>query len=152
MIKKKKRRSREFKNNSRVIDIKEARETRKQKRDQAAVKKDRKQKTVITERQAGKKARRRMVYFLVFLFILCITGVSVFNVISLEITKARTIKEQQDLMQQKAQLERVYSQVSSPEYIEQKARQQLKMIKPGEILYILPDKNKKATGSGIVPK
>ena len=153
MMKKKKRRSREFKNNNQVIDIKEAREIRKRKREQAAEKKykARKPKRAVTERQAGKKARRRVVYFLIFLFILCVIGVSVFNVISLKITEAKTMKEQQDLMQQKVKLERVYSQVNSPEYIEQQARQQLKMIKPGELLFILPDKEKKTTGSGIIP-
>jgi cell division protein DivIC len=155
MMKKKKRRSREFKNNGQVIDIEEARQLRKQKREEAAVKKYkvRKSKSVVTERQAGKKARRRMVYFIIFLVIVGIIVVSAFSIINLKLTEARTIREQQDLMEQKARLERIYSQVNSPEYIEQQARQQLKMIKPGEILYILPekDKNKKATGGGIVP-
>ena len=154
MLQKKKKRSREFKNNSQVIDIKEARESRKRKREQAAEKKykARKPKSVVTERQAGKKARRRMVYFLIFLFILCVIGMSAFNIISLKITEAKTMKEQQALLDQKAHLERIYSQVNSPEYVEQQARQQLKMIKPGEILYVLPDREKKTTGSGIVPQ
>ena len=154
MLKKKKRRSREFKNNSQVIDIEEARQSRKRKREEAAEKKYkvRKTKSVVTQRQAGKKARRRMVYFVIFLIIIGIIAVSAFNIINLKLTEARTMKEQQALMQQKEKLEKVYSQVNSPEYIEQQARQQLKMIKPGEILYILPDKNKKTTGGGIVPK
>lgn len=150
---KKKRRSREFKNNSQVIDIEEARQSRKQKREEAAEKKYkvRKTKSVITERQAGKKARRRMVYFVIALFIIGIITVSAFHVISLKLTEARTMKEQQELLDQKAKLEKIYSQVNSPEYIEQQARQQLKMIRPGEILYVLPEKEKKATGGGIVP-
>ncbi len=154
MIKKKKRRSREFKNNSQVIDIEEARQSRKQKREDAAEKKYkvRKTKSVVTQRQAGKKARRRMVYFVIFLIIIGIIVVSALNIINLKLTEARTMKEQQTLMQEKEKLEKVYSQVNSPEYIEQQARQQLKMIKPGEILYILPDKNKETTGGGIVPK
>lgn len=154
MIKKKKRRSREFKNSSQVIDIEEARQSRKQKREDAAEKKYRvrKTKSVVTQRQAGKKARRRMVYFVIFLIIIGIIAVSAFNIINLKLIEARTMKEQQALMQQKEKLEKVYSQVNSPEYIEQQARQQLKMIKPGEILYILPDKNKETTGGGIVPK
>jgi len=154
MIKKKKRRSREFKNNSQVIDIEEARQSRKQKREDAAGKKYkvRKTKSVVTQRQAGKKARRRMVYFVIFLIIIGIIAVSAFNIINLKLTEARTMKEQQALMQQKEKLEKVYSQVNSPEYIEQQARQQLKMIKPGEILYILPNKNKETTSGGIVPK
>ncbi len=154
MLKKKKRRSREFKNGSHIIDLEEARQIRKQKREEAAKKKDRvrKTKSVITERQAGKKARHRMVYLVIFLIIAGIVAVSAINIISLKLTEAKTLKEQQALMGQKARLERIYSQVNSPEYIEQQARQQLKMIRPGEILYVLPDKNKKTTGGGILPK
>lgn len=156
MVKRKKRRSREFKNNSRVIDIEEARQDRKQRREEAAKKKDkvRKTKSVITERQAGKKARRRVVYLVIFLVIIGIVAVSVFNIISLKLTESRIMKEQKELTEQKARLERIYSQVNSPEYIEQQARQQLRMIRPGEILYVLPDKDKqqKTTGGGIVPK
>ena len=155
MLKKKKRRSREFKNNSQVIDIDEARQRRKQKRENAAEKKYkvRKTKSVVTQRQAGKKARRRMVYFVVFLVVLGIIAASVINIISLKLTEAKTLKERQDLLDQKTRLEKIYSQVNSPEYIEQQARQQLKMIKPGEILYVLPEKDQKekATGGGIVP-
>jgi cell division protein FtsB len=156
MIKKKTRRSREFKNNSQVIDIEEARELRKRKREEAAEKKYkvRKTKSVVTQRQAGKKARRRLIYLVIFLAILCVIAASAFNIINLKLTEARTLKEQQDLLAQKARLERIYSQVNSPEFIEQQARQQLKMIRPGEILYVLPDKNnsKKTTGGGIVPE
>jgi cell division protein FtsB len=155
MLKKKKRRSREFKNNSQIIDIDEARQLRKQKREDAAEKKYkvRKTKSVVTQRQAGKKARRRMVYFVIFLVILGIIAASVINIISLKLTEAKTLKEQQALLDRRTRLEKIYSQVNSPEYIEQQARQQLKMIKPGEILYVLPEENqkKKTTGSGIVP-
>lgn len=155
MLKKKKRRSREFKNNSQIIDIEEARQLRKQKREEAAEKKYkvRKSKSVVTQRQAGKKARRRMVYFVIFVAIVCIIAASVFNIVSLKLTEAKTAKEQQALLDQKARLEKIYSQVNSPEYIEQQARQQLKMIRPGEILYVLPEKDgkTKTTGGGIVP-
>lgn len=155
MLKKKKRRSREFKNGSQVIDINEARQLRKQKREEAAEKKYkvRKTKSVVTQRQAGKKARRRMVYFVILLVILGIVAASVVNIISLKLAKAETSKEQQALLEERARLEKVFSQVNSPEYIEQQARQQLRMIKPGEILYVLPEMDKqKTTGGGIMPE
>jgi cell division protein FtsB len=157
MLKKKKRRSREFKDNSQVIDLNEARQLRKLKREEAVKKKDRgkRPKLVITERQAGKKARRRLVYFAVFLIMVGVIVASAFNIINLKITEAQTLKEKQALLDQKSRLERIYSQVNSPEYIEQQARQQLRMIRPGEILYILDGKEQKdrktATGGGIVP-
>jgi cell division protein FtsB len=154
MLKKKKRRSREFKNSSQIIDIEEARQIRRQKREDASKKKDkeRKTKSAVTERQAGKKARRRMVYFVIFLAMVGMIAVSAFNIVSLKLAEARTLKEQQELMEEKARLENIFSQVNSPEYIEQQARQQLKMIRPGEILYVLPENNEKTTGGGIVPK
>ena len=154
MLKRKKRRSREFKSSSQVIDIEDARRERKKKRNEAAEKRGKAQKTkqIVTERQAGKKARRRMVYFFIFLFILCLIGVSAFNIISLKLTEAKTIKEQQQLLEQKDKLEKIYSQVNSPEYIEQQARQQLRMIRPGEILYVLPDKDAKKDKGGIIPE
>lgn len=157
MLKKKRRRSRSFKDNSQVIDLDEARQLRKQKREEAAKKKYkvRKTKSVVTERQAGKKARRRMVYFVIFLAIVGIIAASAINIINLKITEAKTLKEQQALQDQKTRLEKVYSQVNSPEYVEQQARQQLKMIKPGEILYIMKEQEQKkaktATGGGVVP-
>ncbi len=153
MLKKKRSCSREFKNSSQVIDIVEAREIRKQKREEAAEKRNKVQKTkrTISQRQAVKKARRRMVCFTVFVVIIGVIAVSAFNIISLKMTEARTLKEQQDLQEQKASLERIYSRVNSPEYIEQQARQQLKMIRPGEILYVLPEEDVETTGGGIVP-
>lgn len=156
MLQRKKRRSREFRSNNQVIDIEEARQDRKRRREEATEKKAkvRKPKSIVTERQAGKKARRRMVYFLIFLFILCIIGASVFNIISLKLTEAKTMGEQKNLTQQKERLEKTYSQVNSLEYTEQQARQQLRMIKPGEILYVLPEKEStdaKTTESGITP-
>jgi Septum formation initiator len=155
MLKKKKRRSREFKNNSRVIDIEDARQNRKRKREEAAEKRNKasKPKPVVTQRRAGKNARRRLVYAAIFLVIIGIIAVSAINIVSLKLTEASTLKEQQSLKGQKAKLERIYAEVNSPEYVEQQARQQLKMVKPGEILYVLPDKekSKKTTGGGIVP-
>lgn len=152
MWKRKKLRSREYKDNSRVINIEEARQKRKQKREEAAKRNNpRKTKKTLTHRQAVKKARRRMVYFLISLFIIGIIGISVFNIVSLKLTEARVIEEQQELLNKKTKLESIYSQVNSPEFIEQQARHQLKMIKPGEILYVLPNEDEQNKKGGIVP-
>lgn len=154
MLNRKKRRSRAFKNSSQIINIEDAREQRKRKRAEAAEKKNKgwKAKNVITERQAGKKARRRMIYLVILLFIISIIGVSAFNIVSLKLNEAKLIQQQEDLLKQKDKLERELNQINSPEYIEQQARQQLKMIKPSELLYVLPDKDKHPTGSGIIPE
>lgn len=154
MFKRKNRRSKEFKNSSQVIDIEEARDNRRLKREEATEKKIKssKPKTVMTERRATKKARRRMVFSLLFLTIIVIIGVSVFNIVLLKLNEARIEKEQFALLEQKARLEYEFSQIDSLDYIEQEARQQLKMIKPGEILYVLPKTNKETTSTGIIPE
>ena len=154
MFKRKKRRSKEFKNSGQVIDIEEVRDHRRRKREEAAEKKSKapKTKTVITERRASKKARRRMVITIILIIVIVIIGVSVFNIVSFELNKARVEKEQEALLKQKARLENEFSQIDSLEYIELQARQQLKMIKPGEILYVLPDKSKETTSTGIIPE
>ena len=154
MFKTKNKRSKEFKNSSQVIDIEEARDHRRLKREEATEKKSKSSKTkaVITERRATKKARRRMVFFLMFLIIIVIIGVSVFNIVLLKLNEARIEKEQLALLEQKARLEYEFSQIDSLEYIEQEARQQLKMIKPGEILYVLPKASTETTSTGIIPE
>ena len=154
MFKKKKRRSKAFKSNSRIIDIDDARIQRKKKREEAVKKKAGAQKTkpVITERKAGKLARRRIVYFFIFIAIVCLIGASAINIVSVKLSEAKTIEEQQALLKQKEKLESELSQVNDPKYIEQQARQQLGMIKPGEILYVLPEQEKNATKAGIIPE
>ncbi len=152
MFKKKKRRSRAFKETSQVINLDEARKKRKQKRELIAGKKykAKKLKTKITQRQAGQKVRRRMVCFCVFVAVAFILGASVFSIVSLKIAEAKTIQEQESLLAEKSRLEKTLSQVNEPEYIEQQARKQLRMIKPGEILYILPgDSTDNTTSDGV---
>ena len=48
--------------------------------------------------------------------------------------------EHEALLQEKIKLEEELNHVMDPKYIEQQARTQLRMIYPGEILYVLPDK------------
>lgn len=153
MFQRKARRSKEFRKNSQVIDIREVREERKKKRKFTVKKKQNKSKikAVVTERQAGKKARRRSVYFVVFLVVLGLAGGSIFNILALEKEKGKILDEQQRLLDKKTKLEIEWSQVNEPEYIEQQARDQLQMIRNGEVLYVVPEKEEKTT-QGIVPE
>lgn len=156
MLKKKKRRSREFKSSNQVISIEEAREERRRKRTETVEKKNkvRVPKASMTERRAIKKARVRGIYILVILVIIAIIGAAALNVVSVKINQGKVQKEQEALLEEKNRLENELQSIESPEYIEQQARQQLKMIKPGELLYVLPDKENKedVTGSGIIPE
>ena len=61
-----------------------------------------------------------------------------------------TKKEQQALKQQKAELQKELENAETPENIEAQARQQLRLIKPGEVLYMFPseitDRDDSSTG------
>jgi len=137
-----KRRSREFKN-SQVIDIAAAREERRQRRALASAKKQQKEKRHKEEpskRRAVKLARRRIVYGLIFIIISVIIGFAVFNLISLKIEEANAIAELEALKEERDRLEEELSHIDSDEYIEQQARRELRMILPGETLYVLKNK------------
>lgn len=76
---------------------------------------------------------------LVFLFIFIS---SIKNIIFLHLEQGELKKEQTELKEQKKSLEGELKEVNDPEYIEEQARKQLKLIKPGEHLYILDDEEK----------
>lgn len=65
-----------------------------------------------------------------------------YNVISLEIYQNQIEAEKKQLTVERLKLEDELKNVRDPKYIEQQARTQLRMIFPGEILYILPEKTK----------
>lgn len=86
--------------------------------------------------------RRRIVYGLIFIVIGAIIGVSAYNVITLKMEEAEARARLDVLMEEKQALEEELALVDSAEYIEQQAREQLRMIMPGEILYVLREREK----------
>lgn len=140
MLKRKPRRSREFKKNSQVIDMTEAREDRRSRRQEAykAAKKEEKKKKEASARQKVKKNRRRLIYAAIILIIIAVIGASAFNVILLIQEKTEMADRQQELLAEKERLEEKLAGINDLRYIEQQARDHLRLIKPGEILYILP--------------
>jgi cell division protein FtsB len=65
------------------------------------------------------------------------------NVVTLKMEERELLQQQRELEARKAELEEELTQVDETDYIEQQAREQLHMIKPGEILYLLPDHDDK---------
>ena len=141
-----KKRSREFKNGQ-VIDIDAAREERRNRRAEVSAKKSQKEKRPkekISRRKTVKIVRRRVIYSVIFLIIVVIIGLSVYHLISLKMEEARAQTELEALEHQKRDLEEELSHIGSQEYIEQQARQELRMILPGEILYVLKEEEENA--------
>ena len=141
----KRRRSREFKDNQ-IIDMEAARRERGERRKLSAAEKSQKTKHDCQEpsrRQVIKNLRRRIVYGVIFIVIGAIIGVSVYNVISLKMEETAAQAKLDALEAEKRVLEEELSFVDREEYIEQQAREQLRMILPGETLYVLRNKDKK---------
>lgn len=141
----KKRRSREFKNLNTVIDLEQAREERRSKRKEIVQKRQTKdrwsEKEELSERRIIKRNRKRLVYIGILLGIIAVIGVSAFHVISLQNEYRDIVAQNKALKEKRVELKEELGKVNDIEYIEQQAREQLKMVKPGEILYILPDEN-----------
>lgn len=93
----------------------------------------------ISKRQITRNNRRRYFVALLTLAIFIIIGFSMFNVVSLKIQEAEAIALNQRLLQEKERLQGELAVVNDPIYIEQQARIKLKMIRPGEVLYVFPD-------------
>jgi len=93
------------------------------------------------------KNQNRLLYFGVIIIALVVIVIYAYNVVALEIYQSQVDAENQKLTQQKHKLEEELKNVQDPKYIEQQARTQLKMIFPGEILYVLPEKTKENNGN-----
>ena len=92
---------------------------------------------------ARKRRNRRRLVTLVLFAVLCavigLVGKSVVNLVQLESEKRERERELEALKQEIEKNEATLKQVNSDEYIEQQARSELRMIKEGEVLYIIND-------------
>jgi len=138
------------KKTNKVINLNEAREKRRLKKEAEAEKRNAKLERLEQERspkarrQAVKTSRRRYFAAGLGLLIFLVIGFSMFNIVNLKMQEAEAIELQKKLLDEKQRLQTELSIVHSPAYIEQQARTQLKMIKPGERLYIFPEKQEAA--------
>ena len=91
------------------------------------------------EAAARAKRRRRVLAIAALLVIIAaaLVGRSIYRIIELQREKARAEAELAELQEKIERLNSELKRVSSDEYIEQQARTQLKMIFPGETLYIV---------------
>ena len=107
----------------------------------------RKRRKVESEKSAASKARRKAAarrrrivvaaLALIGVFVIVTVGRSVAGLIELEREKAETERRLSQLQRQQGSLEEELLQVNTDEYVEQQARSELKMVKPGEILYLM---------------
>lgn len=86
------------------------------------------------------KSRRKGVLVLILVVVLAaaVTARAVQKMVSLTQERARVQAQLDELEKRRSELENELLMVNSDEYVEQQARSQLHMIKPGEVLYIVP--------------
>ena len=92
----------------------------------------------------GKKKYNKMkvLKLAVLLVIIVIFGMSVKNILLLQSENTKLEEEKKSLESEKEVLKNELKNVNDKDYIEEQARIQLRMIKPGEIIYILQDEQK----------
>ncbi|MDD4389361.1 MAG: septum formation initiator family protein [Eubacteriales bacterium] len=148
---KKRRRSREFKKNSQVVNISEARKERRSKRkslkdssDSAGLLEEEKfyePEGNVTQRKKIRKKRRRWAYIAILLGVVVLVSASLINIVSLRAERAKIQQQNAELAAMKIKLEKQLEEVNNPEYIEAQARTQLRLVRPGEVLYIFSETN-----------
>jgi len=141
MFKKRKaRRSREFNKNNKLIDFEKAKQARKEKRE--AIVKAEQEKRANEEpspRKVSKMNRKRNLYAVAIVAIVAIICVSAYNIHSANNDLEEAIANRDRLHAEIERLEHRLYHIHSPEYIEQRARGTLRMVMPGEILFIMPE-------------
>lgn len=139
----KKRRSQEFKKNSDIIDIEEARAARKARREKYLKDEEAREKEKEKRRPSvrlRKKQRRTRILLAVLVFLVCVMlAFSVSRIIKVKHEKNVALEEQQQLKDEKKELKKELRNANDKETIERRAREQLRLLMPGEKLLILPE-------------
>ena len=118
---------------------------RRERREELRIKKEIQLKKSAEAAARAKRRRRVMLVALIFVLIAAaLVGRSIFRIVELQKEKAEAEAHLAELQEKIERLNRELKRVSSDEYIEQQARMQLRMVFPGETLYIVvpPDSKK----------
>lgn len=82
-----------------------------------------------------------MAVFAIVVVLAIFVGMSVKTVLELTLEQQKLKQENEDLKEQKAALEQEFENINDKDYIEEQARKQLNMVKPGEIVYIIDEED-----------
>ena len=127
-----------------MIAIEEARRKRQEKRQKQQKHRDL-QEQLTQQRRAARsrvKAGRRkkvMTYAVVILCIIAAIGASIWNIIALKADYNEAKAVNQQLTEEKNALKEQLENSDKDKFIEDEARLQLRMVKPGETVYIVPE-------------
>mgnify|MGYP002581322892 FL=1 len=125
----KKSRLHEFEKNNRVINIPQAQDARRERLEIA------RQKKAGTRKKKIRINYMRMALFALVLVIGISFVVSAVKIVQLQGEKKEVAAKNDELTHKKETLEMEYENVKLPEYIENQARRDLKLVKPQELLF-----------------
>ncbi len=131
MKKRKKGRLQEFERSNAQNSLEEFREERK--------KSTRKKKRIRINKV-------RIVVTVIVVVLIAVVGVSIKNIFDLRAEQGELRAKNKQLASEKASLKEELKNVNDYDYIEEQARIQLKLIRPGEILYVLDDEGINTNG------
>ena len=123
--------------------VSEAQEERRQRRSREL---EKKQASKRTTEEKIRNSKRRVRFWLCLTALLAVAFLAArtsFHVRELQLRKEEAEARLEELNKTKAQLTEELREVKSDEYVEQQARSELRMIFPGEVLYVLQDENEK---------
>lgn len=89
----------------------------------------------------------RLILTVIIVVLIFFAAISVKNIVSLHVEKNELEEENACLEEEKDRLQNELENADDPEYIEEQARQQLRMVMPGEVLYIIEEEGEKAKAS-----
>jgi len=97
----------------------------------------------IRKRKRRQRTNRiRAVILVIFLIAAGVVGYYVKTVIGLSAEQHSLKQENAELKEKKKALEAELRSINENSYIEEQARKQLNMVMPGEVVYIIEEKNK----------
>lgn len=128
-MRKKKSNLREYEKNNRVINIPKAQSERRSRLEEQ---KKRQKKHI-------KVNYGRVIIIVIVICLLVYFGVYAVKIMKLDKERDAVNAQNEKLAQNKARLELTLENINTPDYIEEQARKELKLIKPNELLFIFPD-------------
>ena len=129
----------EFEKNNRVINIQQAQDVRRERLEIARQKKE------VTRKRKVKINYMRMALFVLVLVIGVSFVVSAVKIVRLQGEQKAVAARNDELTHKKETLEMEFENVKLPEYIENQARRDLKLVKPQELLFAFNEDSKTDT-------
>lgn len=100
------------------------------------------------QRQSGMGKITKMIILILLIWAIAFAALQVYNMYRINADYKKVLIENTKLKKERESLKEELKHVNEPEYIEQQAREQLKMVKPGEVMYILPQNETKDEKQG----